>query len=102
MADAVHRRWSELTADVPMPKLDRKRLIGEKMMLSLVRLDKGCIVPTHAHENEQFTCILKGCLRFTLGAEGAPDRRTLDVRADEEAVSGAQQKQSRRERGRPR
>lgn len=82
-AEPVRHRWSDLPADVPMPKLDRKRVIGEKMMLSLVHLEKGCIVPTHAHENEQFSCILKGCLRFTLGAEGAAGRKTVDVRADE-------------------
>ncbi len=81
--EPVRHRWAEMTADFPMPKLDRKRIIGEKMMLSLVRLDKGCLVPTHAHENEQLTCVLKGCLRFTLGAEGAADRKTVDVRADE-------------------
>lgn len=57
-----------------MPLLERRRIIGEKAMISHVRLAKGCLVPVHAHENEQFTCILSGRLRFTL--DGG---RTVDI-----------------------
>jgi quercetin dioxygenase-like cupin family protein len=82
-ADATRHAWSDLRPDTPMPLLERRRIIGEQAMLSQVLLRKGCAVPLHAHENEQFACILQGCLRFTLGAEGAPGRRTVDVRAGE-------------------
>lgn len=81
--DAAVYRWSELGADRPMALLERRRVIGEKAMLSQVRLQKGCFVPTHAHENEQFACILSGRLRFGIGAEGSPERRTVDVGAGE-------------------
>lgn len=76
-------RWEHLPTDSPMPLLQRKRVIGEKMMLSEVRLTKGCVVPTHAHENEQISCILSGALKFGLGAEGSPERREMIVRAGE-------------------
>lgn len=66
-----------------MPLLSRRRVIGEKAMISEVRLEKGCRVPTHAHENEQFTCIVAGKLRFGIGAEGAADRYEVDVSAGE-------------------
>jgi quercetin dioxygenase-like cupin family protein len=36
-------------------------------MLAHVYLKKGCIVPKHSHENEQFTYILEGALRFWIG-----------------------------------
>ena len=39
----------------------------------------GCDVPTHAHENEQFACVISGRLRFGIGAEGSPERRTVVV-----------------------
>jgi quercetin dioxygenase-like cupin family protein len=80
---AVHQRWDKLAEDRPMPLLARRRVIGEKAMISEVRLDKGCHVPTHAHENEQFSCILTGRLRFGIGAENSKDRYKVDVSAGE-------------------
>ncbi len=80
---AVVYRWAELTEDRPMKMLARKRVIGEKAMISRVVLEKGCFVPTHAHENEQFVCILSGALRFGIGADGSPDRTQITARAGE-------------------
>jgi quercetin dioxygenase-like cupin family protein len=81
--NAARYRWTELPADCPMALLDRRRIVGERAMLSHVRLQKGCDVPTHAHENEQFACVLSGRARFGLGAEGSPDRREVVVEAGE-------------------
>jgi quercetin dioxygenase-like cupin family protein len=69
-----------------MPLLERKRVIGEKMMLSRIELKRACSVPMHAHENEQISCVLSGTLRFHLqdGVGGAT--RTLDVRPGEVLV----------------
>ncbi len=80
---ATHQRWDNLPVDKPMPLLARRRVIGEKAMISEVRLDKGCRVPTHAHANEQFTCIVSGKLRFGIGTDGAADRYEVDVAAGE-------------------
>jgi quercetin dioxygenase-like cupin family protein len=49
-------------------------------MITHVTLEKGCLVPTHAHENEQFVCLLEGRMRFRLGADGAA-RRELVIKA---------------------
>jgi quercetin dioxygenase-like cupin family protein len=57
-----------------MPLIDRRRIIGDKMMISEVHLRRGFKVPTHQHENEQFAIVLSGRIRFGLGADGAPDR----------------------------
>jgi quercetin dioxygenase-like cupin family protein len=38
------------------------------MMLAHVYLDRGAIVPKHAHHTEQLTYILDGLLWFWLGA----------------------------------
>ena len=75
--------WDSLPIDRPMNLLERKRIIGEQMMISRVLLKKGCYVPTHAHANEQFACIMSGELRFGIGAEGAPDRYEVNVKAGE-------------------
>ena len=66
-----------------MAMLARKRVIGEKAMISRVVLEKGCFVPTHAHENEQFVCILSGQLRFGIVPDGSPDRTQITARAGE-------------------
>lgn len=71
-------RWTDLPADAPMPLLERRRVMGSQCMISHVILKKGCIVPTHAHANEQMVCVLSGCLRFTL-ANGTTDLRAGEV-----------------------
>jgi len=76
-------RWTELEKDTPMALLERRRVIGAQAMISHVTLHKGCSVPTHAHENEQFACILSGRLLFGLGMEGSVDHRELSVGAGE-------------------
>lgn len=74
-AARLHHRWEDLPSDRPMETILRRRLIGEQAMISHVTLAKGCRVPTHAHANEQFACVLRGRIRFGLGAEGSPERR---------------------------
>ena len=75
--------WSDLKGDVPMAKLSRKRIIGEQIMISQVKLDRGCHVPTHSHANEQFAMIMSGAPRFGIGAEGSADRFEIIVKAGE-------------------
>lgn len=69
---ACRHRWDALPADAPMPLLQRRRLIGANAMISHVHLEKGCYVPTHRHENEQFAVILHGRVRFGIGESDAP------------------------------
>lgn len=66
-----------------MDLLARQRIIGEQAMISRVTLEKGCFVPSHAHENEQFACVLSGRLRFGLGQPQSPQYREVDVGSGE-------------------
>jgi quercetin dioxygenase-like cupin family protein len=66
---ATHYRWDDMPKERVSDKLQRRLITGDRMMLSHVYLDKGCIVPKHSHENEQLTYILEGSLLFTLGEE---------------------------------
>jgi quercetin dioxygenase-like cupin family protein len=63
-------RWEEMPRETVSPMLDRRLITGDRMMLAHVYLKKGCIVPKHRHENEQFTYILEGALRFWIGDDG--------------------------------
>jgi len=82
-AQATISSWSSRPTDSPLPLLERRRIIGEKAMISRVLLRKGCYVATHAHANEQFGVILSGRLKCGLGAEGSPERRYQTVGPDE-------------------
>src|SRR5882672_4715901 len=73
--------WDDLPADRPMALLERRRVMGRRAMLSHVILRRGCRVPTHAHENEQFACVLSGRVRFGIGAEGTAARREMTLTA---------------------
>ena len=50
-------------------------------MLARIELKKGCVVPRHAHANEQISYIVQGALRFSIGEEDAAEERI--VRAGE-------------------
>src|SRR5438477_9230579 len=80
---ALLHRWTDLSGDFPMPGIERRRVIGQTMMISQVSLKKAAFVPTHAHANEQFACIVSGALRFGIGAEGSPGRHEIIARAGE-------------------
>jgi quercetin dioxygenase-like cupin family protein len=64
-----------------MPLVERRRIIGSQAMLSQVTLRKGCVVPMHSHENEQFACVVSGVMRF--GLKDGPSERHLTLRAGE-------------------
>jgi len=78
LQNAVRYRWADLPTDRPMPQIQRRRIIGQHAMISEVRLDEGCRVPTHAHANEQFAYVVRGRLRFGIGAEGSAEREDGD------------------------
>jgi unsaturated pyranuronate lyase len=73
-------RWDEVPREKVTESLDRRLITGDGMMLAHVYLKKGCVVPKHAHENEQFTYIVQGALRFWIGEDG---KEELVVRAGE-------------------
>ena len=75
-----HHRWEEMPRESLSETLERRLITGERIMLAHVYLKKGSVVPRHSHDNEQFTYILEGALRFWIGEDEA---QTLDVRAGE-------------------
>ena len=66
-----------------MPLLQRRRIIGRKMMISEVLLEKGCVVPSHAHENEQIACVIRGRIRFDLGELGSSEYEQVELTGGE-------------------
>ena len=80
MTEATKFRWDDLPKEQLNDLLSRRLVTGERGMLAHVYLKKGCVVPKHHHENEQFTYILEGALEFKIGEDGG---RTEIIRAGE-------------------
>ena len=66
---ARHFRWDDMPIERVKEGLGRRLVTGERMMLAHIYLDKGSVVPLHAHDNEQLTYVLEGALHFWLGAD---------------------------------
>jgi quercetin dioxygenase-like cupin family protein len=77
---ATRYRWDDLPRERLNPLIGRRLITGERLMLAHVYLDRGAVVPKHAHENEQLTYIVEGCLRFWLGDD---ESEVVDVAAGE-------------------
>lgn len=73
-------RWEDMEPETVTDVIRRRLVTGERGMLAEVLLDRGAVVPKHSHDNEQFTYILEGALRFWLGEDGETE---LVVRAGE-------------------
>lgn len=72
-----HVRWSDIAPEPMNPQLTRQFVSGAQGMLARIVLKKGCLVPRHAHPNEQIAYIESGVLRFTLGEEGSTTDYTI-------------------------
>ncbi len=50
--------------------IDMKTLVyGEKTLMAEFRLQKGSVLPRHSHPHEQTGYLVKGRIRFSIGAE---------------------------------
>lgn len=77
---ATWYRWDDIPTETIHERLSRRLITGDQVMLAHVYLKTGCVVAKHAHENEQFTYILRGALRFLVGEKGEQE---VVVRAGE-------------------
>ena len=73
-------RWNDIPKEKLNERLARRMVTGERIMLAHVYLAKDCLVPLHHHENEQFSYILEGSVRFWLGED---EKEQVDVHAGE-------------------
>ena len=65
-----HYRWNDQPLEHLRSGITRRFVTSERVMIGEVRFMKGDVVPAHSHVHEQFTHVVSGCLRFTLGAAG--------------------------------
>jgi quercetin dioxygenase-like cupin family protein len=75
--------WESIPTEEVTPKMHRKILAGDQMMIARMKFKDGFLVPLHSHHNEQITHVLKGTIRFWFGEDKS---ETLDVNAGEMIV----------------
>ncbi len=66
----IRHSWDQIEKEALSDVIERQMIWGERIMLAHVTLKKGSIVPLHQHDNEQFSYILQGSMRFWLEREG--------------------------------
>ena len=69
----VHR-WDEIALEKVTEMVSRKVIAGDRMTVAQVYLKRGSLVPLHAHDSEQITCVLQGALRVVVAGEEATAR----------------------------
>jgi quercetin dioxygenase-like cupin family protein len=56
--------WDNIPTEQVNPKMKRKFIYGDKVMIARMEFEDGFVVPWHSHENEQITEVIQGTLRF--------------------------------------
>ena len=64
-----HLSWNTMPADAPMPGIERRMLVGERLMMCRLRLDPFVVTPVHSHPHEQMTIVERGRVRFFIEGE---------------------------------
>lgn len=76
-------KWQDVPEETVTPKMKRKIIYGDKIMIAKMRFKDGFLVPKHSHENEQITQVTSGTIRFWFGEN---EDETIDVHAGESVV----------------
>ncbi len=63
--------WDDVPVEQVNPKMKRKLVYGDKVMIARMQFKDGFEVPLHSHENEQITEVQSGTIRFWFGADEA-------------------------------
>lgn len=66
---AQHVQWAALAAESPVPGLERRLVVGERLMVCRLHFDPHTVTPVHQHPHEQITLIEQGRMRFTIAGE---------------------------------
>jgi quercetin dioxygenase-like cupin family protein len=64
-----HYKLKEIPEENVTDLFSRRFFTGEKLTLAFLTLKKGCVVPRHEHESEQFSYCISGVIQFRIGHE---------------------------------
>jgi quercetin dioxygenase-like cupin family protein len=64
-----HHKLNEIPEENVTDLFARKFFTGENITLAFLNMKKGCVVPLHHHDSEQFSYCISGALQFKIGDE---------------------------------
>jgi quercetin dioxygenase-like cupin family protein len=67
--------WSDLDPIEMVPGLRFQPVLGDNVMVNLVRLDPNTVAPVHWHEEEQISIVIDGEFEFEVAGEKKTMRR---------------------------
>jgi len=65
----VVHRWNDLPAEAITPFISRRFISGDRMTVAQFELKRDGVVPRHSHDQEQFTCVVSGRLKFVMNGQ---------------------------------
>jgi unsaturated pyranuronate lyase len=63
-AQPTRYHWGDMPSQEVTPTISRRYLTGERVTVARFELKRGGVVPRHAHDSEQVSCVLSGVLKF--------------------------------------
>ncbi len=64
-----HHKLKETPEENVTDLFSRRFFTGEKVTFAFINMKKGCVVPQHHHDSEQFSYCISGSLHFVIGGE---------------------------------
>jgi unsaturated pyranuronate lyase len=65
----VVHRWNDMPSEAITPFVSRRFITGDRMTVAQFDLKRDGVVPRHSHDQEQFTCVLSGRLKFVMNGQ---------------------------------
>ena len=65
----THHSWKNVPAKEVTTGLTRQFVTASRVTIAKFDMKAGCVVPSHAHENEQVSYVISGALKFDVAGE---------------------------------
>lgn len=75
--------WNNVKTEQVNPKMKRKFIVGDRIMIARMEFEDGFEVPWHSHENEQITEVQEGVLRFWFDND---EKNHIDLHAGDSII----------------
>jgi len=64
-----HYKLEEIPEEKVTDLFSRRFFTGRQITLAFLNMKKGCVVPEHHHDSEQFSHIVTGSMQFVIGGK---------------------------------
>ena len=68
-ASYQHVAWEKLAVEKPAEGIERRMIVGERLMVCRLRFAPLVVTAVHTHPHEQMTLVERGRVRFSIGDE---------------------------------